>query len=142
MKNLNIMRKAFAVAVGKALLVAALAVSAGCINLMTRPKPNCETETIYQPTRLALGILCVPCYSDVPTDVRWAVGLLSPVIAVDCVCEGVIDTVLLPYDYFYAVPQYEKRHSKDYDDGPYYDEVEEEVFTSLGITRKGAGKDK
>lgn len=112
--------------VGKALLAASIALSAGgCVNLMTRPHPNCKTEMVYQPTRYAIGLMGIPFYSDVPTEARVAMGILLPVSAVDVVCEAAIDTVLLPYDYFIAVPRYEREYEREF--APQYDDGNEKI---------------
>lgn len=122
----NIVGKAFSAAVGKALLAASIALSAGgCVNLMTRPHPNCKTEMVYQPTRYAMGLMGIPFYSDVPTEARVAMGILLPVSAVDVVCEAAIDTVLLPYDYFIAVPRYEREYEREF--APQYDDGNEKI---------------
>lgn len=122
----NIVGKAFSASVGKALLASALALSAGgCVNIMTRPHPNCKTEMVYQPTRYAVGLMGIPFYSDVPTEARVAMGILLPVSAVDVVCEAAIDTVLFPYDYFIAVPRYEREYEREF--APQYDDGNEKI---------------
>lgn len=137
----NIVGKAVSAAVGKALLAASLALSAGgCVNLMTRPHPNCKTEMVYQPTRYAVGLMGIPFYSDVPTEARVAMGILLPVSAVDVLCEAAIDTVLLPYDYFIAVPRYEREYEREF--APQYDDGNEKIDVICGryFPRRGSAE--
>ena len=142
----NIVGKAFSAAVGKALLAASLALSAGgCINVMCRPRDTYETEMVYQPTRYAVGLMGVPFYGDVPTEARVAGGLLLPVVAVDVVGEAAIDTILFPYDYFIAVPRFEREYEKKYSTPPPKrdgDSIDGDALATFGVVRgKGKGGD-
>ena len=122
----------------KAVVAAAMLMTAGCVSILTRPKESIETEMVYQCTRIAAGAFGVPFYSDVSAEMRWMFGLGYPIIAVDVVCEAAIDTVLLPYDLLYAIPksrpaQVEREEYPDYE---VIEEAEDEVFGKFGVPRR------
>lgn len=112
MKTLNII-----------ILAAALLFSAGCMNTYVRfPTTNPKIESTYQCTRataaLSIVVMFPQIMSDVPNQTFMAENLLTIplgcVVLVDSVCEGVIDTVCWPADYFIADARNPKKEARQF----------------------------
>ena len=97
MRRIQLAMAAFALACG------------GCMNLWTRcPGTDRKIEEVYQSTRTMAALSLVGAFPQMMSDApdrgwRWenciSIPFLGFPLAVDAVCEGVIDTVCLPVDW-------------------------------------------
>lgn len=91
------------------LMVLMACILSGCMNLWTRnPMTDTEITSVYQSSRLMAGSAIIVAFPQMMSDCPYEPGFIlmnlisipiGGLVMCDAVCEAVLDTVFLPFDW-------------------------------------------